>query len=114
MQVTGAIKSAKARQNIPTHEIVRCLQGDIRNGPSHVFGDHSKCKEDFCSGEKPGELNVVEDLKNFGLRDHMLANLAYYTYSLLQCVTTNLVESYNSVVCKLISGKRLYFIQRSS
>lgn len=39
--------------------------------------------------------------------------LASFSYSLLQCVTTNCIESFNSLICKLVGGKRMNLSQRN-
>ncbi|KAF4529906.1 hypothetical protein B566_EDAN018063, partial [Ephemera danica] len=43
------------------------LRFDIINSIHHVFGDHEKCSDYYCSGQKDGESNIVPDLKTGGL-----------------------------------------------
>lgn len=111
------MKNAKSQENLPLHDNIRLLQEDIRNGPLHVFGDHNNCKSYFCSGTKPGEENIVDNLKAYGLwQEIMSANhyLSCFSDSLLQSVTNNLAETYNSIVCKFVAGKRVNLAQRNS
>lgn len=115
--VTGAVRHTKSLTTLPVYDQIRVLQEDIRNGPLHVFGDHSRCKEYFCSGSKPGEDNLVGNLKAYGIwQGIMSANyyLSGFVDSLLQSVTTNMVESFNSIVCKFVAGKRLNLVQRNT
>ena len=40
-----------ARVAITKHSVsgnVSQLRQDLRNGPSHIFGDHANCNPDFC------------------------------------------------------------------
>ncbi|XP_046686669.1 uncharacterized protein LOC124372331 [Homalodisca vitripennis] len=116
--VTGAVKHHKSNSSYQLiHDTLKQLKTDIMNGPNHVFGDHSKCQPYFCKRSKNGEENYVELLKSYGVwQDIMAANtfLANFTYSLLQCITSNIAESYNAKVCKLVGGKRVNLVQRNS
>ena len=65
--------TAGARAAIKIHDDVESLRTDLRNGPSHVFNDHSKCSPSFCkvvaqvaqsapSNPVPGTHNTSENL----------------------------------------------------
>ena len=50
---------AAIRMHAPTRNVEQ-LRHDLRNGPHHVFGDHSKCNQAFCTVrglEQAGERN---------------------------------------------------------
>ena len=46
---------------------VQQLHKDLRNGPAHVFGDHTKCNVQFCKhvpGHSSQQDNQAEDGSN--------------------------------------------------
>lgn len=59
-----------AHVTIKLHSIdgnVQQLRHDLRNGPAHVFGDHSACNPSFskyCRGENSDAENEVDDAEN--------------------------------------------------
>jgi len=93
------------------------LQNDIINSVHHVFGEHSKCDSYFCS--KPKEFNYIEKIKvidfdfYFNILEH-LRFLARHSNSLLQNFDSNVVESLNGIIAKLIGGKRIHFAKSRS
>lgn len=114
--VTGAINYRKTQMELPYHERVAELKKDIDNGPHHVFGCHSKCTERgyFCNASIEEE-NLVPLLQSFGIWKEIQAakNLvAHHSSSLIHNVSTNMVESYNSKLCKFVGGKRVNFALR--
>lgn len=94
------------------------LQKDILNIPSHIFGEHKKCKERGHICEKNDKIkNYVPDLKFYGLYqkiEHAITHLSAYSDSLLLNLTNNPAESFSSIICKQIGGKRIYFGKQSS
>lgn len=57
--VTEAVKYNRQLQtNIPYETRLMVLKSDLINGPNHVFGDHSSCRQYFCQGPKEG--NIIE------------------------------------------------------
>lgn len=53
--VTEAVKYNKnVQENIPYEKRLVILKSDILNGPNHVFGDHTNCRQYFCQGPKEG------------------------------------------------------------
>lgn len=90
---------------------------DLRNGPLHVFGQHEKCKEYYCSvkksppdGDKQQD-NQVEILKNTAPEVWALIYAANEKIALkagrLSNDTTNVAENFMSVINKFNCGKRL-------
>ena len=54
-----------ARVAITLHSIdgnVQQLRHDLRNGPAHVFGDHSACNSSFCKYRQADNVEVEENL----------------------------------------------------
>ena len=96
---------------------IKDLQNSILNIPSHIFGEHKRCKlygldcnnKTNCS-EK--ELNYVPYLKAYGfyqkIEDHV-KYLSCFSESLLHKFTNNIVESLNNIFCKEINGKRVNY-----
>ncbi|XP_063215915.1 uncharacterized protein LOC134527292 [Bacillus rossius redtenbacheri] len=114
--VTEAVKHRKSEE-MSLREKIALLQADILNGPSHVFGDHSKCCQYFCSGPKEGEKNIVPELKMSELYEHIMKAVKYLAYnsrSLIHDVDSNVVEQFNSIIAKIVGGKRInYALKRS-
>ncbi|XP_024942124.1 uncharacterized protein LOC107269098 [Cephus cinctus] len=93
------------------------LRRDILNIPHHIFGDHQNCASYFCGVLKSDEINQVPELKRMGLFNRfkdIVIQLSHHRDSLLRNVTSNMAESYNSVICKFIGGKRINFAKRGS
>ncbi|CAN7978517.1 unnamed protein product [Ixodes persulcatus] len=115
--VATAIKARAAGENRPLPAKTEDLARDIRNGPSHVFGQHDNCAPYFCKGPKPGEVNHVPELKRCGLYDEVAiaANrVANNASSLILDVDNNSAEHVNSLVAKFVGGKRINYSQRGS
>lgn len=118
--VTSAIRHRKAQVGQPLYVRVEDLRKDIKNGPSHVFGEHGSCAERgyFCDGNlKPGEINLVEDMKLTGVFQEIqsaMHRLTEHASSLIWDVDNNVAELYNSHVAKAIGGKRVNFALRES
>ncbi|KAL6418882.1 hypothetical protein ACFW04_011717 [Cataglyphis niger] len=68
------------------------LQKDILNIPSHIFGEHKQCET----------------------RENAVKYISGYSDSLLLNLTNNPAESFNSIICKQIGGKRINFGKRDS
>ncbi|KAE9534064.1 hypothetical protein AGLY_008800 [Aphis glycines] len=102
--VTEAVKYNRQLQNLV-------------NGPNHVFGDHTNCRQYFCQGTKEGEDNLVDELKRFELWDDIIRArnlLTYHTESLMYNFNNNAAELYNSILAKFIGGKRINFSHKGS
>jgi hypothetical protein len=103
----------------PHHYKAMELQKDILNIPSHIFGEHKKCKERGRTCEHNSEKikNYVPYLKLYGLYSKIesaIMHLSAYSDSLLLNLTNNPAESFNSIICKEIGGKRIHFGKRGS
>lgn len=53
--------------NVTNGSDVEGLRHDIRNVPAHVFGDHQKCRDYFCSKITNPDDCHVELLQKYGV-----------------------------------------------
>lgn len=116
------VQAAAARRDekLPDHLKAIELQKDILSIPSHVFGEHKRCRERgrtcvHFEGKK--ETNYVPFLRVHGLYDKVQQAVAYlsgYSDSLLLHLNNNPAESFNSKICKTIAAKRLHFGKRGA
>ncbi|KAL4085314.1 hypothetical protein QTP88_027173 [Uroleucon formosanum] len=93
------------------------LRNDILNSVDHVFGQHDKCASYFC--EKVNDVNYLEKIKSIDpiLYTNIMQPVRYLarnSRSLLQDVDSNVVESLNGIIAKLIGGKRINFAMSGS
>nr|XP_022901404.1 uncharacterized protein LOC111414324 [Onthophagus taurus] len=115
--IIKAMRHRALDSSVDLTEKVTLLKKDILNSPHHIFGDHEKCEAYYCTGPKPREKNLVPDMTECGVFQDLkscLYRLEYFAYSLILNMTNNSAESYNSVVCKFIGGKRINFGLRNS
>lgn len=118
--VTSALKHRKGQVELPRYRRVEELRKDIVNGPYHVFGDHSACKDRgyFCDGKsKPVEVNVVKEMQTTGIFQEIksaMHRVSVNASSLIHDVDNNIAELYNSHIAKTIGGKRVNFALRGS
>ncbi|XP_046396856.1 uncharacterized protein LOC124163807 [Ischnura elegans] len=116
--VTKAVEFRKS-QDIPLPKKTQLLERDILNSPSHIFGEHEKCKIGyFCDGKvKSDQKNYIPELKRSGVYEKLMCivkNISRHSRSLIYDVDNNPVEHYNAVIAKLIGGKRVnYALSRS-
>ncbi|XP_072766253.1 uncharacterized protein [Anoplolepis gracilipes] len=106
----------RKEEKVPHHDKATELQKDILNIPSHIFGEHKRCKERGRTCEEKVQ-NYVPYLKLHGLYDKIenaVRHLSAYSDSLLLNLTNNPAEAFNSIICKEIGGKRLNFGLRGS
>lgn len=110
----GIVKAIQYRKS--NSHSANSLRDDICNSLNHVFGD-SSCALYFC--EKPNEENFLEKIistdNNFYLSmATIIRYLSRHSKSLIQDVDSNVVESYNSIIAKVIGGKRVNFAMKGS
>ncbi|XP_030019778.1 uncharacterized protein LOC115439875 [Manduca sexta] len=90
---------------------------DLRNGPHHVFGNHEKCKEYYCSlvnspsDNKSKKKNLVTILKSTAPRVWALIYAAnervFLKAANLSNETTNIATNFMNVINKFNGDKRL-------
>ncbi|KMQ86118.1 hypothetical protein RF55_14999 [Lasius niger] len=103
----------------PQHYQAMELQKDIWNIPSHIFGEYKRCEARGICKENCNETkkNYVPFLKLHGLYPKIESAVMYlsaYSESLLLNLTNNPAESFNSIICKQIGGKRINFGKKGS
>ncbi|XP_077272366.1 uncharacterized protein LOC143902956 isoform X2 [Temnothorax americanus] len=111
------LASERQKQDQPHHCKATELRKDILNIASHIFGEHKRCEERGQKCEIDGNKNYVPRLKLHGLYERIESALIYlgaYSDSLLLNLTNNPAESFNSIICKKIGGKRIHFGKRGS
>ena len=58
-----SLRSAIIHNNADPTCDAKSLANDILNIPNHTFGDHIKCKDDFCKRKNPKEVNQAIHLR---------------------------------------------------
>ncbi|XP_050679072.1 uncharacterized protein LOC126975299 [Leptidea sinapis] len=94
---------------------VQLLFDDLLVSHLHGFGDHTKCRSYFCN--KIGQMDLPNDFILSPLWQKIcfiIQNVAGHARSLLYDVDSNMVEGFNSVVAKLVGGKRVNFSLKNS
>lgn len=88
---------------------------DLRNGPRHVFGDHSECREYFCNQRDSSDIPPVLHTSGiFEQVESIVQRLVVKAPRLKENCTSNAAENYMSLVAKYNGGKRLNYSQRGS
>jgi hypothetical protein len=115
-RLVAAVKKAvehRSKENGSLREQITLLIKDMKNAPSHVFGEHKECSEiKYVNCQKEGETNYIEIMSTCGLYEDIelcFKRLIDNAFSLILNMTNNLAEQYNSIVCKFIGGKRINF-----
>ena len=114
--VEGAIAHRAKQLTLTFQARSKELVKDLVNAPSHIFGDHLRCHERdegyFCKGPKENEVSVIANLEKSGMLaviQKVIDKLCTHADSLLYSYNSNSVESFNSIVAKLVGGKRINF-----
>lgn len=117
-----AIKSAtmsRIREKTSLVQKVENLCKDLKNVPSHVFGQHEKCQEIayFKCSPRLGEVDHIPSMRACGLLDDIevcINRLVFNAASLIADLDTNIAEQYNSIICKFVGGKRINYSRKRS
>lgn len=93
------------------------LRNDILNSIDHVFGQHDKCAAYFRN--KINDINYLEQIKatDSSFYSNIMQPLRYlarHSRRLLENVDSNVVESLNSIIAKVIGGKIINFAMTRS
>jgi len=110
----GIVKAIEYRKK---ENSVSGLRNDILNVVNHVFGNHNSCSKYFCN--KTDDINYMEKIVSTdGLFiDSVMQPVRYlarHTSSLILNVDSNIVESFNAIIAKVIGGKRINFALKGS
>lgn len=117
LRIRKGIVSAIMYRKSNGHSAIQ-LRQDIINNISHEFGFHGECVSYFREN-KNSDQNYIEKIKSTdqGFYDNMMKhirNIARHSSSLLQDVDSNIVESYNSIIAKVIGGKIINYAMKRS
>ncbi|XP_060875891.1 uncharacterized protein LOC132949126 [Metopolophium dirhodum] len=115
----GIVKAIEYRKK---ENSVIGLRNDILNVVNHVFGDHSSCSKYFCDITDDNNSNDINYMEKIFSTDRVFIDsvmqpiryLARHTSSLILNVDSNIVESFNAIIAKLIGGKRVNFALKGS
>lgn len=108
------LSAVKHRKDTEREEVTACqlIKKDISNVIHHVFGDHSACPEyikEYCN---TNDINHIERMKRDPIYELIMTptrRLLYNAKSLYIGQSTNSAENYNSVLAKMVGGKRINF-----
>lgn len=104
--VIASIKKYKLEKD--KTEAVASFRNEIQNSILHAFGNHENCKNYYCSKEKTQQSNMEIKSTTFWFRiQTILQSLLSKSRSMLEDVDTNAVERFNSVIAKVVGGKRI-------
>ncbi|XP_063389242.1 uncharacterized protein LOC134675024 [Cydia fagiglandana] len=113
-----AIRSAskyRNEENNSNETKIKNLQKDIINSIYHIFGDHAECEDYYCTQERKAEQNLVPLVPTLMTKLRKNASqLALNSRSLLYNFTNNRAEQFNSMVAKVVGGKRVNFSLKDS
>lgn len=97
---------------------VELLFNDILLSHRHAFGDHSRCKNYFCT--QVGTVNKEKVSVDFFTSalwqriDFPVQGVAAHSRSLIHDVDSNRAENFHSLVAKFVGGKRINFSKKNS
>lgn len=110
------VKSVINHNGSQSSNRVSLLHRNIINVIAHSYGDQSMCQDYYCN--KLGIINANDwyniQHSTFLFWVNAIKNtVASKARSLVENVDTNSVERFNSIVAKLVGGKRINFSQRN-
>ena len=115
-RLTAAARGAINHNSKQVPTSVSDLADDIRNGPRHVFGDHTKCKQYYCknAGTDESKGKIRNNKSAFDNVIKLAYILALKSETLIHNATSNLAEHCMSLIAKHIGGKQINRSQRGS
>lgn len=116
-KIIELVEAAKRSIQLNAQGDVGQLKKDIRNSVSHVFGDHSMCRQHLCETVGEIEESKMDELKDTGCHHHVysaVASLLAKAHLLIENETNNRAELFMSILARFNMGKRLNLIQRGS
>lgn len=99
--------------NITKMQAIQILHADVQNSLLHAFGDHRRCKNYYCQTEKSlmSAMEVQNSTFWFRLKV-IIGTVASKSQSLVEDADTNTAERFNSIIAKIVGGKRVNFSMR--
>ncbi|KAF2902801.1 hypothetical protein ILUMI_03384 [Ignelater luminosus] len=123
----AARRILKVRISRLTAAVRRAMQGsgnnyatqlceDLKYVPQHVFGSHTKCKDEYCRRREMEEENLIPLLESSSILYEIkeIADNGRKASRLTQNVRTNHAERYMSFVAKFSGEKRENYILRGA
>ncbi|KAL6416596.1 hypothetical protein ACFW04_013324 [Cataglyphis niger] len=110
----------RTNEKQPQHYQTMELQKGILNIPSHIFGEHKQCetrgyiRTENCNKTKKNYVPFLKLHDLYSKIENTIMYLSGYSKSLLLNLTNNPAESFNSIICKQIGGKRINFGKKGS
>ena len=105
--MSTAVRTAstyRIRQDTELNQKIEDLKGDLRNLTSHVFGEHEQCLEIayYKCNHSQQEQNHIPAMKLCGLYTDVncVQRLITHAESIIANKTSNIVETFNSIICK--------------
>ncbi|KAB0803297.1 hypothetical protein PPYR_00267 [Photinus pyralis] len=119
LQIKKLTKRAKCSiyEHAKNGQNIELLQMDLINGLHHVYGDHSKCREEICNNIGDDSNNKISQLKASLIYNHIKGSvnlLAKKAHLLIANENNNAAERLMNIVARFNMGKRLNLIQRNS
>lgn len=116
---TAVVSAIKYRKEEDSIDAVKFLKKDIDNSIYHVFGQHTNCERYFCKKSTESlDINYIPDFNNclpmFNRINQIISSISNHSRSLIRDVDSNIVEQFNSIVCKFVGGKRVNYSKRHS
>ncbi|KAJ8732007.1 hypothetical protein PYW08_014737 [Mythimna loreyi] len=109
--VIATIRKYKSEKEKP--ETITSFRNEVQNSIYHAFGNHEKCKDYYCSKDKSLQSNIEIENTTIWFRIKMIIqSVLSKSRSMLEDVDTNTVECFNSVVAKIVGGKRINYSLR--
>ncbi|XP_045484036.1 uncharacterized protein LOC123689155 isoform X1 [Pieris rapae] len=109
--VIASIQKYKSEKEKP--ETLSSFRNAVLNSIYHAFGNYDKCEDYYCSKDKTTQSSMEIENTIFWFRIKMIIQtIISKSRSLLEDVDTNVVERFNSVIAKIVGGKRINFSLR--
>lgn len=102
----------RKKENTTESQKISLLKSDLNNILHHVFGDHSNCPEyikQYCKDDDRNYVPALEECNTFEKMSSSMRQLTYCAKDLIEGESNNIAEHYNSIVAKLVGGKRVNF-----
>lgn len=96
------------------HDKIKKLHADILMCMHHAFGCHDSCNKNICTEKNTPEFQMIYNTNLWQKISHCVNCTATQARSLIENVDSNIVESFNGVVAKLVGGKRVNYSRKRS
>ncbi|RVE44807.1 hypothetical protein evm_010520 [Chilo suppressalis] len=109
--VLKSIEKHKLEKEKP--EALAGFRNDVQNSVRHAYGDHAKCNNYYCLKAKTTQSHMeIENTLLWFRMQTIIQSVVSKSKSMLEDVDANTVERFNSVIAKIVGGKRINFSLR--